>query len=285
MRVALLTCDRFPSLIDTECRLIDDFADLGITAEAVIWDKVWDYDDYDLLIIRNTWDYYKKSDTFKVWLDHVESHNYPLINPVTTIRWNMDKLYLNQLKEINVPLVPSLFIQQNSSVDELKHLIENIDWKKIVVKPSISAGSWDTYLLTSDQLIYNFQQLYDLNQRHSLIFQKYMDVITQSGEYSYIFFNGRYQYAVNKKPKSGDFRVQKDYGGQYLAHQPNRDELQLIENILGKVSYPHYYARVDGVWDESFYLMEIELIEPDLYLNKFPGAYVAFVNEMLSIKI
>lgn len=280
MKIALLTCDLYPNLIDTESRLVRDFALRGIEAQPIVWDKVWDYSPFDLVVLRNTWDYYKKPEIFSKWLAYVEAQGVPLVNPVSTVRWNMDKMYLKELEECGVNIVPSVFLPK-VELRRCSGMIREAGWEKIIVKPSISAGSWHTYLFEKEELQEKFEMVSSLAQDHDLIIQKFMDTVVCGGEFSYIFFNGIFQYAVNKKPESGDFRVQKDYGGKYVVHRPDSKELEVVMGILDKVKHPYSYARVDGVWEDDFYLMEIELIEPDLYLDKFPGAYDSYVEAMI----
>lgn len=281
MKIALLTCDLYPNLIDTESRLVNDFALRGIEALPIVWDKVWNYSSFDLVILRNTWDYYKKPEIFYKWLAHIEAQGVPLVNPASTVRWNMDKMYLKELKEYGVNIVPSVFVPRGE-LNRYGEIIQDVGWEKIIVKPCISAGSWHTYLFENGELPEKLDMVADLSKECDLVIQKFMDSVVRVGEFSYIFFNGVFQYAVNKKPASGDFRVQKDYGGQYAVHKPGVEELAVVHGFLGKVKHPHSYARVDGVWEDDFYLMEIELIEPDLYLNKFPGAYDSYVEAMIN---
>lgn len=280
MKIALMTCELYPDLIKAESRLVEDFASQGIEALPVVWDKVWDYSSFDLVILRSTWDYYKKPEIFYKWLSHLETQGVPLVNPVSTVRWNMDKMYLKKLEESGVNIVPSVFISRGE-LNRYGEIIQNVGWEKIIVKPCISAGSWHTYLFENGELPVKLDMLAGLSKEYDIVIQKFMDTVVREGEFSYIFFNGVFEYAVNKKPAIGDFRVQEKYGGRYVVHRPRAEELAVVQNLLSKVEHPHSYARVDGVWEDDFYLMEIELIEPDLYLNIIPGAYENYVEAMI----
>jgi hypothetical protein len=94
-----------------------------------------------------------------------------------------------------------------------------------------------------------------------------------------IFFNGKFSHAVVKKPKDGDFRVQRQYGGKYELFTPGNDLLATAEKIIAQVPQQLLYARVDGVMIKNdFHLMELELIEPDLYFEFDEAIKLRFVD-------
>jgi glutathione synthase/RimK-type ligase-like ATP-grasp enzyme len=113
--------------------------------------------------------------------------------------------------------------------------------------------------------------------------QKFMDGIVKEGEWSVIFFGGQYSHAVLKIAKAGDFRVQSDFGGTDRAADPPARALQSAIHMVQTVD-PTLYARVDGVVDDGqFRLMELELIEPALFLSSHPEAPVRFAETITTM--
>jgi glutathione synthase/RimK-type ligase-like ATP-grasp enzyme len=262
--VALLTCERLPDLNPADQALIPLFAEQNITAVPVIW-KATDvrWEDFSALVIRNTWDYYKEADAFRGWLDTIERTGVPMFNPVQVVKDNMHKFYLKRFQEKGVTIIPTLF---SSAAAPVKwETLQAQAWDKVVIKPAISAGSFLTQTYTTDTL--TPEAYYEVVSQGDWLIQPYLPEITTEGELSMIFFNGAFSHAVLKKPREGDFRVQRQYGGLYQRVDPTPELLQLAHEIA-TLENNLLYARVDGViMDGKFHLMELELIEPDLYFE------------------
>jgi len=229
------------------------------------------------LIVRTTWDYYKQADVFRSWLDAVERAGVPMFNPVSVVRDNMHKFYLKRFQEKGITIIPTLFSAAAAplSFDTLQAQ----GWHKVVIKPAVSAGSFLTDAYEVGALTRGrFQEL--VSQGDWLI-QPYLPEIATAGELSLIFFNGTFSHAVLKKPKDGDFRVQKQYGGQYQRIDPMPELLQVGQRIA-TLENNLLYGRVDGVMiDGRFHLMELELIEPDLYFEFGTDISQRFVNGVM----
>lgn len=276
--VALLTCERLPALNPADQALIPLFAEQNITAVPVIWkapDVRWE--DFSALVVRNTWDYYKEADAFRDWLDAVEKTGVPMFNPVQVVKDNMHKFYLKRFQEKGITIIPTLFSSATTPVKW--EMLQAQGWDKVVIKPAISAGSFLTQTYTTNTLT---SEAYDevVSQGDWLI-QPYLPEITTEGELSMIFFNGTFSHAVLKKPKAGDFRVQRQYGGLYQRVDPAPELLQLAHQIA-TLENELLYARVDGVMIQGkFHLMELELIEPDLYFEFGEDIRSRFVESVL----
>jgi hypothetical protein len=112
-----------------------------------------------------------------------------------------------------------------------------------------------------------------------------MSEIQEMGEISLLFFQGKFSHSILKKPINDDFRVQSQFGGQYQIYLPDELMLKTAENIIKTFGGDLLYARVDGILkDGKFLLMELELIEPDLYFNYVPEAkkrYLAALEKMV----
>lgn len=277
--IALLTCERLPELNPADRALIPILAEKDIVAVPVVWNAPnvrWQ--DFSALVVRTTWDYYKEAEAFRRWLDAMEQIGVPVFNPVSVVRDNMHKFYLKRFQEKGIAIVPTLFSAAPAPL--AFDTLQAQGWNKIVIKPAVSAGSFltDTYALsalTRD----HFQEI--VSQGDWLI-QPFLPEIETQGELSMIFFNGSFSHAVLKKPKAGDFRVQKQYGGQYQRVDPSAELLQVAQHIA-TLENDLLYARVDGIIiDNQFHLMELELIEPDLYFEFGEDISQRFAASVLS---
>ena len=111
------------------------------------------------------------------------------------------------------------------------------------------------------------EEIQNLLASEDFMLQPFIREVAEVGEYSYLFFNGKFSHAVLKSAKSGEFRVQHFFGGQIHTIDPSLIELVYIQKIIDEFAADTLYARVDGVWIKGvFYLMELELIEPYLFL-------------------
>jgi glutathione synthase/RimK-type ligase-like ATP-grasp enzyme len=262
--IALLTCERLPELGPADQALIPLFARQGIDARVVIWsDPNVRWQDFDTLIIRTTWDYYKQADAFRAWLDTVERLGIPMLNAAHVVRDNMHKFYLRRFHEKGITIIPTLFSAAQNPLP-FETLVAKA-WSKVVIKPAVSAGSFLTEAHHVDALTpVRFQELVS---KGDWLIQPFLPEIATQGETSLIFFNGVYSHAVLKRPRHGDFRVQKQYGGQYQLITPSAALLQTAQHIATQ-EHNLLYARVDGIMiNNTFHLMELELIEPDLYFE------------------
>jgi glutathione synthase/RimK-type ligase-like ATP-grasp enzyme len=283
MKIGILTCARLPELLESDQKLIPLFAKENIAAKAVIWDdESVDWTEFDYLIFRNTWDYYQKEIAFNLWLDKIESLGIKTLNPISIIQKNKHKFYLKELEKDGITILPTIFLEKNST-SNLQTLIPE-SWEKIVIKPAFSAGSYLTKLIDRSELESIQTEFKEHLETKDFLLQEFRQEIKELGETSFIFFDGKFSHAVNKKPVENDFRVQIQYGGKYSLIQPNADLLLQAELVLSKIPEKLLYARVDGIVIENkLHLMEIELIEPDLYFDLADGAREKFVEAFLGV--
>ena len=103
--------------------------------------------------------------------------------------------------------------------------------------------------------------------------QQYIAAIETEGEWSLVYIQGKFSHAVIKRPRDGDFRVQNNFGGTVQLMQPCKELMEFSEAVLGQLAWPPMFARVDLVSDGSrILLMELEVIEPELFLDLVPGS-------------
>ncbi|RAR46572.1 ATP-grasp domain-containing protein [Flavobacterium lacus] len=283
MKIGLLTCERLPDLLESDQKLIPLFAKENISAKVVVWDdESVDWTEFDYLIFRNTWDYYQKEIAFNQWLSKIESLGIKTFNPISIIQKNKHKFYLKELEKAGISILPTIFLEKNST-SYLHDLIPS-NWELIVIKPAFSAGSYLTKLINRSEIESIQAEFKEHFETKDFLLQEFRPEIKELGETSFIFFNGKFSHAINKKPVENDFRVQIQYGGKYTLIQPNADLLLQAELVLSKIPEKLLYARVDGIVIENkLHLMEIELIEPDLYFDLVDGARERFVEAFLKV--
>jgi glutathione synthase/RimK-type ligase-like ATP-grasp enzyme len=283
MNIALLTCEKFPDLYTTDQLLIPELAEYNVIAKAAIWnDSTIDWTSFDYLIFRNTWDYYEKENEFNRWLDQIEKLGIKTLNALQIIKQNKHKFYLRELENIGISIIPTVFIDKTDNLN-LSEIIPS-HWKKAVVKPAFSGGSYQTEVFGISEIERINNQYQPIASEKELLLQEFMPEIQTLGETSFIFFNKKFSHCVNKKPVDGDFRVQIQFGGTYTLMHPNSELIEKAQQIVNTFPDPLLYARVDGiVINNNLLLMEIECIEPDLYFNLSEGSQQRFVKSIVEL--
>lgn len=283
MKIALLTCQRLPDLTTADQLLIPELAKHNIVAEAVIWDHPdVNWTDFDYLIFRNTWDYYEKEKEFNAWLQTINNLGIKTLNSIEIIEQNKHKFYLQELQNQNIAIIPTVFIEKTKDLN-LAEIIPS-HWKKAVVKPAFSAGSYLTQVFEIADIDTINTQYREIALEKDLLLQEFKPEIETEGETSLIFFNKKFSHAVNKKPKAGDFRIQVQFGGKYAAVSPSPEIIQQAQIIVNTFPNQLLYARVDGlIINNNIQLMEVECIEPDLYFNYSEDSLQRFVKSILEL--
>lgn len=232
----------------------------------------WDDSEFDwsttkAIIFRSTWDYFYRFSEFSEWLKHVSKLT-RLINSSEIIHWNIDKHYLLELKNKGIHIAESYFIEQNST-ETLHELHKKLGWTETVLKPCISGTARHTYKLNSNNLNEHEDILSDLIKDEAMMLQPFQHDIVNTGEVSMMLFGGQFTHAVLKVAKTGDFRVQDDFGGSVSPYTPTPNEIAFAEHAVRCCPELPAYARVDIFTDNNgkIALSELELIEPELWFR------------------
>ena len=282
-RLGFVTYTGAPALTDDDRLAADSLRQSGAGVDAVIWDDLsigWER--YDALVLRSTWDYHKKAAAFATWLDRIESAGIPLWNPAGLVRWNMDKTYLRELAAKGVPITPTTWLDRGAECDLAATLDQN-GWDRAVVKPTLSATAFLTWVTTPAKAEKDQVKLAEMTVRGGVMVQRFEDSISE-GEWSLVFLAGELSHSVLKVPQPGDFRVQKEYGGTSIPRPAPDRVIEVAELVLGEVEVPWLYARVDLVdSDSGVRLMELEMLEPDLFLRHDAGARDRFASAIYSV--
>jgi glutathione synthase/RimK-type ligase-like ATP-grasp enzyme len=243
----------------------------------VVWnDPTADWAGYDAVWIRSTWDYTERYAAFLDWLDVVEAAT-DVWNPAPVMRWNSHKSYLLDLAERGVDVVPTTLVREGDTL-VLDRILDEQGWTDAVVKPAVSVGA------IGASRVHRVDAAGWTPEPHlgDLLVQPLMAGVAE-GETSMIAIDGQVTHAVRKIPEAGDFRVHVEYGGREVVHQPEPAELELAARALEAVGRPLLYARVDCVaTEEGPRLMELELIEPSLFLPLAPPAALAGLGDAVA---
>ncbi|RYG21063.1 MAG: hypothetical protein EOO07_03585 [Chitinophagaceae bacterium] len=240
----------------------------SLTVEKVIWNNPSvNWQNYDLVIVKSPWDYFNLIADFYNWLTHLENKNVRLINPIKTIKWNADKHYLQDIAAAGLNVSPCIFLEKGEQVNLLDYFRKlNVD--KLIVKPAVSGGSKNTFKVNVENVEAINLQLQSLLSAESFIVQPFLKEIEEDGEWSFLFFGGEFSHVLIKRAKAGDFRVQHVFGGTIHPQNPPKELVKKAQEYVNQFAKDCLYARVDGVIvNEQFLLMELELIEPFLFLD------------------
>ena len=235
-------------------------------------DSIFDWETTRSILFRSTWDYFDKFELFKKWFNKTKNKCL-MINSTETIEWNIDKHYLLDLQEHQIPIPNSEFIKRGSSID-LSLLMQKKNWNEIVVKPTISGAAKNTYRLKEEEIIQFGPTWEKLIYKEDFIVQEFQNNVITEGEVAMIVIGGKFTHAVLKKAKEGDFRVQDDFGGSIAIYNPSEEMVKLAEKCTRILTPIPSYARVDIIWDNLMDLAvsELELIEPELWFRLNPNA-------------
>lgn len=269
-RIALATSAEHAELHPHDLPLAAALRTAGLDPVAEVWtDPSVDWSSYDAVLLRSVWDYHVRFLEFTEWLGQLDKAGVPVLNDTDLIRWNADKQYLLELREQGVAIVPS----QVAAGACLREVVGGLDGQEIVIKPTVSATARHTIRGTagSEELSRAIDELPD----QAYLVQPFLAEIQSEGEWSLIYLDGEFSHAVLKRPAAGDYRVQDDFGGTAELLEPPAAVLEGSTAALAaaKTRRAPVYARVDGIVANGRYLlMELELIEPYLFLPLAPGA-------------
>lgn len=261
------------NILDEYDYLRNALEEIGLTVRRINWDDPnYDWSKTRAVVFRTVWDYFERYDEFQQWLDVVNGQT-KLINPLSLIQWNIDKHYLSDLQKKGVAIVPTFFVDTGSYIS-IAEVCEMQDWKDVVIKPAISGAAFHTYKIMKDEIASNEALFKSLVGERDMLVQEYLPTITTRGEASLMVFNGKYTHAILKKAKSGDFRVQDDFGGTVHPYEPTSEEISFAESVFRACDPLPAYGRADIVWDEAgnHLLSELEIIEPELWVRNNPSS-------------
>lgn len=278
MRVALATCAVKPEPDPDEALLVAALAEAGVEPRVLAWDDphaAWH--EARLCVIRSTWNYPQRPDDFLAWARRVGGVT-RMYNPLAIVAGNYHKSYLRGLAARGVAVVDTEHVTRGEAPD-LARLLDERGWDRAVVKPAVSAASMGTWRLDrAEAAACQPRFAADVAARDTMV-QPYMRAVEGSGERALIWIDGALTHAIRKTAR---------FAGDHEQVSPAvpiaGDERSLAEAALAPIAEQLLYARVDVVRDDTGAprVMELELIEPSLYLTEHPPALTRLVAAIVA---
>lgn len=277
MHVAIATCANLPEVDPDQDLLLDALAKRGVDARLHAWDdEPGPLSQARLCVIRSTWNYYHALERFLAWAERAAEQT-RLLNPLSVVRWNVHKGYLRDLQSRRIAVVPTQWIGRGDGAS-LEAAMHALGARKVVVKPAVSAASFDTMRVDAANLREGEEHLRRVVARVDAMVQPYVESVEGYGERSLIWIDGEFTHAIRKSPRFGGER--EHVSG---ALPIEADERAFGERVIAAVGQELLYARVDIARDEDGrpQVMEVELLEPSLFLRQSPAALGRFADAIV----
>ena len=285
MRVVFATCDDQPLVARDDQPLADALNALGVDVVPIPWTGIDPYSVLDAppITLRSTWDYHRVPTLFVAWLDALADSGRLAMNPPHIARDNVDKIYLQRLESAGIAIPATRWLDRIDN-DAIDRAMTEAGWDRAVLKPRIAATAYGTFLISGASSLSD-EQLAPARASGALL-QEVVPEIIADGETSIIYAGGAFSHAVVRRAQAGDFRVQQDFGGSVEAVSPSTALASFAASVMTRVPDSCLYARVDVVESSRGpLLMELELIEPELYFLFVPeaaGRMAALIADRLS---
>lgn len=261
------------------------FQDRGVQVQVLPWNHInIDWNNFDLVIIRSTWDYQQYISAFLRTLHQIEKKTL-LANSLSIVKWNYAKTYLKELESAGFPIIPTAWLDQCPMQADFCRYFLQWQTQSIVIKPLVSANADHTFVISDnyDSFTKLWMQFFE---GMVALFQPFVPTIETDGEVSLIFLGEKYSHAVRKVPKTGDYRVQEEHGGGIQPHVPSSSLIALSQHLHHHLQSKFgrlLYARYDFVNYQGMpHIIEVELIEPSLYFPYHEHACLNFVEATLA---
>jgi len=281
-RCAFLTMDNLTGYVSDDELTITHLNDVGWTVEMVSWRKDYNWSQFDVVVIRTTWDYQNDPDAFFTVLESIDSSGARLENSLELVRWNMQKTYLRDIASRGTLIVPTLWQEEGVDTKKLGSFFDQLHTEEMIIKPIIGASAGHAFRLPRSQSNAKIPALEKIFGRRAYMVQPFMQNIIEEGEFSLIYFEGMHSHTILKTPKTNDFRVQEEHGGNIRPVIAEPELLHSSQHVIDSLPQIPLYARVDFVRTEqnTFALMELELIEPALYFRMDADSPMRFAHAL-----
>ncbi len=288
-RCAFLTMDNTEGWeIDSNLSL-PPLQTLGWSIDMVPWRSAdVDWHQYEAVYICTPWDYPEDPDAFLALLESIDASNAILVNDMALVHWTIPKTYLRDLETRGVAIVPSIWCDEFDP-DALPGFFDVHHCDRIIIKPVVSTNAHNTFLIERTVPAKIVEELERIFVERPFVVQPFIENVQAEGEYSLFFFSNEFSHAILKTPQDEDFRVQEEHGARIISVQPESALLETAAELLRLVEPMPVYARCDFLRgpDGRFLLMELEVIEPSLYLRmdnqapmRFARAFDAYVARL-----
>jgi glutathione synthase/RimK-type ligase-like ATP-grasp enzyme len=281
MKIVFVTMSTRPEIEEDDRPLAAALAKRGALVVSAPWDdETFDWSRVDMALLRSPWDYYQRADDFLGWLERVEDLT-QVVNPPEIVRWNANKRYMNELVARGVHAVPTAFIGRNESAS-LEALCADRRWSTVVLKPAVSADSWETIRVEPARYAEGQAFLERHRPERDIMIQPFIKDVEDGGEQCLVCFGGHFSHAVTK---NSAFKGGRHVGPEGRLVQPEPDTIDMAHDVLRRAGVADLpYARVDLARDDGGrpMLLELELFEPTLFFREKPGSEERFADVLLA---
>ncbi|MBX9721913.1 MAG: hypothetical protein K2X81_11000 [Candidatus Obscuribacterales bacterium] len=278
---SLITYSALPDL-DPDDQLVKAALERrGARVQALVWDnESIDWSKAGVCVLRSTWDYHLKYDKFCAWVKRTAQLT-RLYNPADLVLWNSRKTYLNEMIQAGLPVIPTSFLTDDSD-STLSDLLQERGWSKAVIKPTVGLATSGVKCVENnpESLKEGQEHLNQLLKNGVVMVQEYLDAVEGYGERSLSFIDGKFSHCVRKTAFQ---KLAVAGGAGETPQEVSEDELAQAHKILSFLKEKPLYARVDLVRNSKNQplLMELELLEPSLFLQTKPSAAELFADALL----
>ncbi len=268
--IVLATSADLPGLDEDSVPLLEALRSRGLSCEPRVWDSGFDPGEARLCLLRSTWDYDLRHEEFLAWARETDAR-VALLPSLATVTWNTDKRYLLDLEALGADVVPTAWLTPGAS---LADVMDERRWERAVVKPTVGAGARGLITVRRAEAAARQEAADALLATGPALMQPFLESVQTEGELSLLFAEGELTHAVRKRPQSGDFRVQPEYGGSVALEEPGAAAVDAATRTIDTFTTPPLIARVDLVAGDGDtpLLIELELVEPCLFLRHAPAA-------------
>jgi hypothetical protein len=277
--VTLVTCDAQPLLTRSDRALKEELENLGASVRVAVWtDSEVDWSASNLTVIRSTWDGCTRFREFEGWLRRIEAET-RVCNPVEKVLWNFEKHYLVDLHRRGIEIIPTVYFQARSpvSLDPT-----GVDWPDVVAKPAIGGSSIAVrrFAIPAELSLLE-DHLNGILTRTGALLQRFEETVTTLAERSLVFIGGEYSHAVRRIP----FNTADTPDSPQFDHEAEEAEIAFATRVLEVSDSKNLsFARVDILpGPTGLLLMELELIEPALFLTRRTGAARKLAATLLAL--
>jgi glutathione synthase/RimK-type ligase-like ATP-grasp enzyme len=278
--IVLATAFDQPEITASDRLYADALERRGVRVMGAPWDgPAAAFDGAAVVVIRSTWGYYRASDAFRDWTEAMAAAR-RLFNPIALVRWNMRKDYIGRLAAASVRVPQTHFVA--CETDAIGKVFAETGWSRAVVKPLTGASGYSVELVAFEKVDEAVSRLPAEARASGVLVQEFLPEI-EDGELSMIYFDGIFSHAVRKRPPQGEFRVNSRFGATRSAETPSRVVTEQGAAALRALPESPLYARVDGVVrDGTLIVIEVEVLEPALFLDFDPGAADRFADATIA---
>ncbi len=278
MYLRIATCQPQPEADPDEELLLNELRRLRVYARMAAWnDPTENWEEKVPTVVRSTWDYIHNVNAFRVWMARVERAG-PLWNPKRVIKTNLHKRYLFELESRGIAITPTELVEAGST-RALEEILRARSWTDVVVKPAVGAGSFATRRFRGSELAAGQEFLSAALLKRDMLVQPYLNSVDDYGERALVWIDGEFTHAVRKTPR---FSGQDESVSEAL--EVSEAERALGNSAIDWCANDLLYARVDVAHgaDGKLCVMELELIEPSLFLKQSPRALTRLAEGIAS---